>query len=344
MKKLLITCPPGIEDIVKLELEELFGKINVTLKPYGIQGRVLADLPENCLSKVLLMRSIHHVIMFLDSFKIDFCKGSKLNGIYEGIRKIDLSNYLCPNKTFRVTTERIGMHDFTSMDVQRIAGQAIVDKYGNKVDLKNYDVEVRVDIINEYCIVGIAITKESLHKRNYRIFNHPAALNPAIAYAMVRLSNPKPNEVLVDPMLGGGTILIEAAYYTCGKVKLYGFDINERYIEGAKANAKAAGVESLINFSKGNCKRLSQLINGINKIITNPPYGVRMEPKEGIKKLYSTFTKEAYKAMEPNGRLVIITLKRKTMENSLLKAGFSIKHERQVLHGDIRTHIIVAVK
>lgn len=341
--KIVLSCPPGIEDIVELELRELFGPIPVTQRPNGVQGRVLADVPDDALPKVLAMKSIHHVTKHLASFEVGPSKDS-LEVIYREIKGVDFSPHLPREASFRVTTERIGVHEFTSIDVQRAAGQAIVDKYGNKVDLKHFDVEVRVDVVGNWCLVGISVTKESLHKRKYRVFEHPAALRPTIAYAMVRLAEPRPGDLFLDPMCGGGTILIEAAHFMGDKLRLYGFDINGRFVKGARANAEAAGVAHLITFAKGDCRKLSELVSGVNRLVTNPPYGVRMEPRGGVRRLYRAFASEAYRAMEQSGRLVVITLKSGTMRKALLDAGFTITHARSVLHGDIRARILVAEK
>lgn len=341
--KLMFTCPPGLEDIVELELKEKFGSLDVVLKPLNIQGRVLADIPTSNINDVFSLRSIHHIRRHISIFNVSTSKDG-LNEIYNTIYSMDLRDFLPPHASFRVTSERIGVHDYTSIDIQRVAGQAIVDKYGNKVDLEGFDVEFIVDVVHDKCIVEISISRESLHKRGYRVFEHPAALRPTIAYGMVRLSNPLEGNVFVDPMVGGGTILIEAALYMGSKLKLYGLDINERFIEGAKANAEAAGVSNIITLIKGDCTRLSDFICGIDRIVSNPPYGIRMEPRIGVKKLYSLFVSEAYKCMNYGGRLVTITLKEGIMRKALLTAGFNILHERYVLHGDLRTRIFIAEK
>jgi len=339
----MLTCPPGLEDIVELELKEKFGFVNVVLKPFNIQGRVLVDMQSSNVNDLLSMKSIHHVRRYISTFTVSSSKDG-LKEIYDVVYSLDLSEFLPKTGSFRVTSERIGIHEYTSMDVQRIAGQAIVDKYRNRVDLENFDVEVIVDVVHDKCVVCISISRESLHKRHYRVFDHPAALRPTIAYGMVRLSNPLESNVFVDPMVGGGTILIEAALYMGSKLKLYGFDINERFLEGAKANAEAAGVLSLINFSKGDCTKLSNYISNVDRIVTNPPYGIRMEPKIGIRQLYFMFASEAYKCMNSGGRLVVITLKEGVMRKALLNANFSIVHERYTLHGDLRAKIFVAEK
>lgn len=339
----MFTCPPGLEDIVELELKEKFSSLNVIQKPLNIQGRVLADIPDGRFHELLNLKSIHHVRRHIEVFDVSTDKNG-LNDIYDGIYSLDLREFLSSNATFRITSERIGVHEYTSIDVQKVAGQAIVDKYRNRVDLENFNVEITVDIVHDKCIVGVAVSRESLHKRGYRVFEHPAALRPTIAYGMIRISKPLEGNVFVDPMTGGGTILIEAALYMGSKLKLYGLDINKRFIKGAKINAEAAGIANLVNFIHGDCTRLSQFINGIDRIVTNPPYGIRMEPKIGIKKLYNLFATEAYKCMNDGGRIVTITLKEGVMSKALLNAGFNIVHERYVMHGDFKSKIIVAEK
>ncbi|MBS7638666.1 methyltransferase domain-containing protein, partial [Candidatus Bathyarchaeota archaeon] len=222
------------------------------------------------------------------------------------------------------------------------AGQAVVDKYGNKVDLENYDVEIRVDVIRDNCLVGVSMTRESLHRRGYRVFEHPAALKPTIAYAMIRLARPEAGMTLVDPMCGGGTIPIEAALFMGEKLKIYGLDIEESFIKGARMNSEAAGVDGLITLIRGDCRFLSRFVKDVDLIVTNPPYGVRMEPRCSIGKLYRAFAKGAFRAMRVGGRLVVITLRGRRMEEALLQEGFSIIHKRPVLHGDIKVKVIAA--
>ncbi len=338
---LILTCPPGIEDIVELELREGFGEIAVERCPHGVEGRVLAEVPEESLSRIYSMRPIHHVMRGLRSFQLDL-GGDPLTLIYEEVKDSDLSPILPREAKFRITTERIGVHDFTSLDVQRVAGQAVVDRYGNRVDLENFDVEIRVDVIRDRCLIGASMTRESLHRRGYRLYEHPAALKPTIAYAMIRLARPEAGETLVDPMCGGGTIPIEAALYMGDRLKIYGLDIEEEFIRGARINSEAAGVGGLVTLIRGDCRALSRIVRGIDIIVTNPPYGVRMEPRGSIGSLYRAFAREAQKAMRAAGRLVVLTLRSRVMEEALRDAGLTITHKRSVLHGDIKVEIIIA--
>ena len=342
---ILLTCPPGLEDIVELEAREKLPHAHVSKRHMGIRGHVLLHLCEHdeCINKVLSMRSIHHVMRYITSFSIDRSKDA-LNTIYRNVLALDFGNVLDEGVRFRVTSERLGRHEFTSIDVQRAAGKAIVDRFSSKVDLKHYDVEVRVDVVGEQCIVGIALTKESLHKRGYRVFDHPAALKASIAYAMLRLAEPRAGNILVDPMCGSGTIPIEAALsMSMLNLELYGFDVNTIYIDGAKANAESAGVGKCIRFMCYDCRILDRLVTP-DRIVTNPPYGIRMEPSIGLRRLYMEFAKASYRAMVDGGRIVVITLKHGMMKIMLSSSGFNVSKSIPVMHGDLWAHIIVGEK
>ncbi len=347
MIDLLLTCPPGLEDIVELEAREKIPCTSISKRHMGVRGHVLLQIKGKeyddsyYIGKVLSMRSIHHVMRYITSFKIERSKDA-LDTIYRGISALDLCSVLNSSTRFRVTSERLGRHEFTSIDVQRAAGRAIVDRFSSKVDLKHYDVEIRVDVIGEQCIVGIALTRDSLHKRGYRAFDHPAALKASIAYAMIRLAEPSEGNILVDPMCGSGTIPIEAALYM-PRLEIYGFDVNTIYIRYARANAENAGVGDRIRFMQHDCRMLDMILTP-DRIVTNPPYGIRMEPSIGIRRLYLDFARASYRAMVDGGRIVIITLKHGMMKGILSSTGFVITKDIPVMHGDLWAHIIVGEK
>lgn len=340
---IMLTTSRGIEDIVEKEIEEKVRAFKNRKDLVNMPGRVLVELNEESVSKLLALRSVFHIVRFITSFKIESSREG-LRTIYNTLRSLNLSDVIEGKKKFRVTSERSGNYEFTSLDIQRVAGQAIVDSYGLKVDLENFDLEFTVDVINDKCIVGSKLTRESLHKRGYRIFNHPAALKPVLAYAMVRLANLREGEMLVDPMCGGGTIPIEAAYSYNGKIKIYGFDKVLKYVIGAKMNAEKAGVNNYIVFEKLDCALLSKRLSSIDAIVTNPPYGVRMTPRTGIERLYRVLVSEAYKALSNNGKLIVITLKFGLMKKILKNLGFMVLEERATTHGGLHPHIIVAKK
>ena len=341
--KFLLTTNIGIEDIVEKEIKENF-KAKVFPKFLGLQGRDLIETNEKNLEKILKLRSIYHVIKYIGNFEIETSlKG--LQDIYEKIKRIEIED-LEKAETFRVTSERIGEHAFTSVQVQKFAGQALVEKYERKVDLKNFDVNVIVDVIGSKCFVGIQLTRESLHKRFERPFNHPAAIKAPLAYAMLRLAELKEGEVLLDPFCGGATLPIEAAQVWDGKIKIFASDISKKYLRGAEANAKAGKVKKYIKFKLADARKLDEFYNfEIDKIVTNPPYGVRMLKRKNLKPLYKKFLISASRVLSKEGRIVIINLKANSFRHLIFETKkFNILHERVVETGGLYPHIFVLEK
>ena len=334
-QKVILTTCFGIEDVVEKELKERDEKSRVLERR---KGRVIAEI--SSLKKVLSMRSIHHVIALKDHFEF-----SSLEELKERFGKIDFSDVLQKGKTFRITCERVSIekeHGFTSMDVQRECGEMIVRKYGNKVSLKNFDVEIRVDVVDNLAWVGVQLTKQSLHQRGYRCFAHPAALKPSLAYAMLRIAGVKRENTLLDPMCGGGTIAIEAAL-SLGCKKIFASDRNPEFVKGALSNAERAGIKEKINFLVADCRKL-WWIKEVDKIVTNPPFGVRMgRSRRYLGNLYFRFLSSARDVV--NECICLLTLRCEIFRRVLERVGgFEIAHQRTVGQGDIFPKLVVLRK
>ncbi|GFI46492.1 ribosomal RNA large subunit methyltransferase K/L [Lachnospiraceae bacterium] len=182
---------------------------------------------------------------------------------------------------------------------------------------------VRVFLMKDQVTVALDTTGDSLHKRGYRKLAAKAPIAENLAAALIMLTPWKGDRILVDPFCGSGTIPIEAALMAAniapgmnrhftgegwrnlipegewreavGEAKemanldvatdIQGYDIDENVIAAAKENARLAGVERLIHFQKRDVAQLSHR-KKYGFIITNPPYGERMEEKENLPGLY----------------------------------------------------------
>ncbi|XP_022709535.1 THUMP domain-containing protein 3-like isoform X1 [Varroa jacobsoni] len=111
---------------------------------------------------------------------------------------------------FRVTCNRTGPnHKFTSMQTAAKVGAAINDAFRWKVDMKNFNLHIIVNICSKKVDFLIGLTATSLHHRNLIDFG-PTSLRSTIAYNMLRLCRIRPSEIICDPLCGGGSIPIEA--------------------------------------------------------------------------------------------------------------------------------------
>jgi 23S rRNA G2445 N2-methylase RlmL len=181
-----------------------------------------------------------------------------------------------------------------------------------------------------------------LYKRFKKVFNHPAAIKSTLAYGMIRLAEIKNRETLLDPMCGSGTIALEAASLYKDKIKIYAGDIEKDFVEKAKENAKANNLEEFIEFKHLDARELDKHFSSLDKLITNPPYGVRIAKKRNLKSFYRKFLKSLSEVLSKEGRAVIINLKANMFRNIILKLKtFKIVHERVVESGGIYPHIFV---
>lgn len=181
---------------------------------------------------------------------------------------------------------------------------------------------VRVFIKKDVVTVGIDTTGESLHKRGYRPQSGKAPISETLAAALILLTPWKRDRILVDPFCGSGTFVIEAAmmaadiapgmnreftaenwgnlipkkhWYEASTeaqdrirqdvtADIQGYDIDAEVIRTARKNAVNAGVDHLIHFQQRAVRDLRHP-KPYGFIITNPPYGERLEEKETLPKL-----------------------------------------------------------
>ena len=176
---------------------------------------------------------------------------------------------------------------------------------------------VRVFLMKDIVTVGIDTTGISLHKRGYREVSGKAPITETLAAALIMLTPWRKDRILVDPFCGSGTFPIEAAMMAANiapgmnrsflsekwdnlitkknwydvideandmicddvDVDIQGYDVDSSVIKIARRNAREAGVEHLIHFQERDVKDLNHP-KKYGFIITNPPYGERLEDKK----------------------------------------------------------------
>ena len=358
------TLPPGLERVSAKEIEDFGGKVYEIRK-----GRLFFEGDLKLMARLNYgARTLERIMILLAVEKFE-----TLDDIYRIVKELDFS-WIRPDQSFAIRPLRVGEHDFTSLDVGRVAGQAVIDSYMEakgvrlRVNLDEPDVIIRVDVIFDEVYVGIDTTgDEALHRRGYRVYDHPAPLNPAIASALVMLSGWSVDEVLLDPMCGSGTILIEAGMI--GKnippqklrddfafTKIFGRELLEdvkdefeerdvetmlvgverfrKHVKGGRMNSRMAGV--YVNFVQGDATRIC--IRQADVVVTNPPYGLRIARKGMIERLYEGFLRALKDIVD---RIVVITAEMKVLRDKALKLGYTIEDEIWVKYGGLDTKVFI---
>ena len=193
---------------------------------------------------------------------------------------------------------------------------------------------VRVFLMKDIVTVGIDTTGISLHKRGYREVSGKAPITETLAAALIMLTPWRKDRILVDPFCGSGTFPIEAAMRAANiapcmnrsflsekwdnliakknwydvideandmicddvEVDIQGYDVDSSVIKIARRNAREAGVDHLIHFQERDVKDLNHP-KKYGFIITNPPYGERLEDKKDLPDLYRAFG-ESFKRLD----------------------------------------------
>jgi len=336
--RLMVTTVPGIEDIVLKEASEKLSLLESQLRFGEVSGRVYLRIPKGEVQKLFGMRSIEHIIEIIETFHVEKIRDG-LDDIYKEVSRLAIPLGL----TFRVTCERVGSHEYTSMDVQRVAGQAIVDKYGTKVNLENPETVVRVDVVHNLCFVGIQLTRSSLRIRYSRVFQHPSALNPVIAYAMLRYSDVQPGDRILDAFCGGGTIVIEAAQ-VWRDIEPIGLDVSPKSIDGARRNADAAKVKSRVKFIRGDATRLERFLPKglkIDKAVSNLPFGIRSGRPKSLPIIYSGFLRSLRPFLNETSKVCLLTIRKGLLRSIGERLGYEMLESRQITTGGLTAYIML---
>lgn len=350
---LLFTTNMGLEDVVVDEFVERVDAAGLpeasgTTEPFDLSSYALVEsaAPLDALLGVARrMRSVHHVLAPLYTFALSSEgaeQGTPLDTIRDVVATLDVPP-MEGARTFRVTTVREGEHDFTSIDVQRVAGAALQSHYGTAVDLEDYDVDVRVDVRDDRCMVSVQHTREALSRRHLDGYQPRAALKANVAYALLRLAHLDSPSVVLDPFCGSGTIVLEAAALW-PDATLYGNDWNEEAVAGARLNVDRAGLASRISIREADAWHLADAFDDVtvDLIVTNPPFGVRIGSGMNFFPFYVGVLNQMADVLRPGGRVVMLVLKRGPFNRALDEVGrFDIRHVRVIETGGLYPRIFV---
>jgi putative N6-adenine-specific DNA methylase/tRNA (guanine6-N2)-methyltransferase len=331
MKFLLIT-DEGIEDLAAQELLDARPSTDVQGEPFGFKGQLVVD--GAALDELRRLTTIQHVIELRGQ-----ATACSLTGIERELRRIEVPE-MVGAASFRVTSERRGEHEFDHMELQRVAGAVLVERYGTRVDLEHYELNVRVNLYGDRLIVGVQRTAESLAKRIQRVRSLRTALKPTIAAAMIRLIGAHRGAGrLIDPLCGTGTIPIEAKRIN-PQLTVFASDWDDETVETARGTVANHGLD--IQLRQCDARTLTSWYEQpFDYIVTDPPYGVRQAKHTDIGLLYENLLTSFARALADAGILAIVVLKLRAFQRALEGAGLRVVHERLIESGGLHPRIFV---
>jgi len=313
MQKFVFVTVNGLEDVAAQELKEVFEGAVITKK---LPGRVILSLNKKYSKKWLGKKiknlcGIDTVYSLLTIFKF-----KTLDDIAENTKKIKFGF----KGTFAVHCKREGSHDFKANDAEARIGEIIFET-GKKVDLKNPDNVVYVDILDDLCLIGFLIVA-NLCKREYRVRINSRSITGCLAHLVLKLAGVKKNSKVLDPFCKDGVIAIEASLLKC---KVYAFDADAGNIKATKINAQLAKTKLNVSSCPLDWIETKFKKHELDAIVTVPHYSKFLKHEE-LKKMYKELVSQAIHASK---RLVVVCINEQQVDifNELAK-GAKLKFEK----------------
>tara|TARA_Y100001935_G_scaffold255118_1_gene266623 strand:- start:2352 stop:3431 length:1080 start_codon:yes stop_codon:yes gene_type:complete len=307
----------GLETVLKFELYDLgYKKLAIDNGIISLEGTL-----DDVIELNLWLRTAGRVFIDVASFN-----AHTFDDLFDAVQSVDWSPWLNKTSKITIDSVSTKHSDlFSKSDIQAIVKKSIItslqDRYGTKtIDETGAHVPIRIHALNNQFTLRLDTSGHGLNKRGYRT-RFDAPLRETLAAAMLKLSRWAPSDALLDPCCGSGTILIEAAMMAkniapglnqtfCSEswpmfsptdwpnarqtatdaiidtdYRIYGSDNNPDILKTARYNIKRACLDGIFVETKCVSNIRSRFDQG--KIISNPPYGIRLEDQGSTHKLYN---------------------------------------------------------
>ncbi len=364
--ELIAPCHFGLEAVLKKEILDLGYEISQVE-----DGKVtfLGDAEAICRANIFL-RTTERILLKVGSFKAvtfeELFQGTKALPWEEYIPQ---DGRFWVKKANSIKSKLFSPSDIQSI-MKKAMVERMKQGYGvSVIPETGADYPVRVSLYKDIVTVALDTTGESLHKRGYRKLTSKAPIEETLAAALIMLTPWNKDRILVDPFCGSGTFPIEAAMMAANmapgmnrsflsedwkqiiprkcwyeamdeaqelvddtvSVDIQGYDLDPEVIKAARANAELAGVAHMIHFQQRPVAELSHP-KKYGFLITNPPYGERIEDKKNLPALYTQIG-ERFKALDSWSAFIITSY-----EDVEKYMGRKADKNRKIYNGMLKTY------
>lgn len=364
--KLVAPCHFGLESVLKREIIDLGYEISQVE-----DGRVTfeGDAEAICRANIGL-RTAERVLIVVGRFRAEsFDELFEATKALPWENFIPKEGKFWVKKANSVNSKLFSPSDIQSI-VKKAIVERLKTKYKiNWFEENGNSYPIRVSIIKDEVLIGLDTSGDSLHKRGYRPIAGLAPISESLAAALIMLTPWNKDRILVDPFCGSGTFPIEAALMAANiapglnrdflskhwdnlidssewrdvideakemvdtniRVDIQGYDIDEDVLKAARKNAAMAGVDKLIHFQRRDVRDLSHP-KKYGFIITNPPYGERLEEKATLPPIYKALG-EQYAKLDSWSAYVI-----SSYEDTEKYFGRKADKNRKIYNGMLKTY------
>ena len=364
--ELIAPCHFGLEAVMKREILDLGYEVSQVE-----DGRVtfIGDAEALCRANIFL-RTTERILLKVGSFKAEtfeeLFQGTR-NIPWEDFIPEDGKFWVA--KASSIKSKLFSPSDIQSI-MKKAMVERLKNRYGVTWFPENgASYPLRVFLYKDMVTVGIDTSGESLHKRGYRTLTSKAPITETLAAALILLTPWNRERILVDPFCGSGTFPIEAAMMAANmapgmnrsflaeewrnvikrkcwyeamdeagdlveedvQVDIQGYDVDGDIVKAARSNAQSAGVDHMIHFQRRPVSAMSHP-KKYGFIISNPPYGERIEEKENLPALYREIG-ERFAALD-SWSMYLIT----SYEDAQKYIGRKADKNRKIYNGMLKTY------
>ncbi len=380
MKAFAVTSA-GIEKIAVVEISELSSAADISSSGDGVITFSVSDVRDFC-TLSYRSQSLSRLCCLICEFDAASSLSVAAKNLKQKLKGFKMSDWIADGDSFVVDCGRFGSHDFNSLDFSTEANKIISEISGNKsVSFKSPLLRFFCHIAGNRGYFGVDIAGFDLGKREYRIFGHASDLKAAIAYALVRLSGFTPKSSLLDPFCRSGAIAIEAALFASAfpvnyyrkdafsfrslkpfsklnldklfvdcdrkirkeKLRIFNYGPSVSHTASSEKNAKIAGVNKLISFSRVDTEWLELKFDRekIDFIVSFPPLLSRNSDASKIRKLYSEFFYQANLILSKKGKIVLAAFDAEAFEAAAAARSFVLESKLEFLAGSEKRLAVV---
>lgn len=364
--ELIAPCHFGLESVLKKEIYDLgYDIVSVEDGKVTFEGDSEAIVRAN-----INLRTAERVLLKVGQFKaVTFTELFDQTKELPWEELIPINGRFWVTKASSINSKLFSPSDIQSI-VKKAIVERLKSKYNvSWFQEDGAPYPLRVNIHKDVVTIGLDTSGDSLHKRGYRPVAGKAPISECLAAALIKLTPWNKDRILIDPFCGSGTIPIEAAMiaaniapglnrsFTAEKweniikrqewydavteandsiirgieTDIQGYDLDGSVIEVARTNAVNAGVDGMIHFQQRGVDKLSHA-KKYGFIITNPPYGERLEDKETLPAIYKTFGEQFAKLDSWSAYMIT------SYEDAVKYFGRKADKNRKIYNGMLKTY------
>jgi tRNA (guanine6-N2)-methyltransferase len=220
--------------------------------------------------------------------------------------------------SFRVIARLSGEHEFRRIDLERAVERGICERGDHRwlPVADEAEVEFWATMLDGELILALRLSDERMRHRDYKAVHRPASLRPAVAAALGWLSNPRDDDLVLDPLCGAGTVLIERAHL--GRYRLLlGGDRDPEALAAARTNVGPR--YKPIALLPWDASELPLRDASVTKVVTNLPWGIKSGSHAENRRLYPRILAEFRRVLAPGGTMVLLTAETHLMREILAR-------------------------